>query len=68
MAHIRRTSADIALMTEERAAELRALTKRPDSQIDLSDAPKPDAEGWKNAPQCGIKRSDLIRHFNQQNS
>ena len=55
-------------MTEESAVEQRALAERPDSEIDLSDASELDAEGWWNAVQGDIKRSDLIRHFNQQHS
>jgi hypothetical protein len=38
------------------------LAKRPASEIDLSDASGLDAEGWWNAVQGDIKRSDLIRH------
>lgn len=51
MSIVRKTSADIPPMTEKRAAELRALAERPDSEIDLSDAPELDAEGWKHAMQ-----------------
>lgn len=59
---MQKTSADIAPMTEESAVEMRALAKRPGSQIDLSDASDLDAEGWWNAVQDEIQRSDLIRH------
>jgi uncharacterized protein (DUF4415 family) len=36
-------------MTEERLTRLDALAARPDSEIDLSDAPELPAEQWKNA-------------------
>lgn len=55
-------------MTEESAAEQRALAEHPDSEIDLRDASELDAEDRKNAVQDDIKRCDLIRHFNQQRS
>jgi len=37
------------------------LAKRPASEIDLSDAPELDAEGWKNAVQGGVRRSDTSK-------
>ena len=36
-------------MTAERLAKLDALAARPDSEIDLSDAPEMTDEEWKNA-------------------
>ena len=36
-------------LTEEDRASLRALAARPDSEIDLSDAPEMTDEEWKNA-------------------
>lgn len=36
-------------LTEAQRANLRALAARPDSQIDLSDAPEMTDEEWKNA-------------------
>jgi uncharacterized protein (DUF4415 family) len=36
-------------MTEERLAKLRTLAARPDSEIDLSDAPEMTDEEWKTA-------------------
>jgi uncharacterized protein (DUF4415 family) len=36
-------------LTEARRANLRALAARPDSEIDLSDAPEMTDEQWKNA-------------------
>jgi uncharacterized protein (DUF4415 family) len=36
-------------MTKERMARLEALAARPDSEIDLSDAPEMTDEEWKNA-------------------
>lgn len=36
-------------MTKERLAHLEALAARPDSEIDLSDAPELTDEQWKNA-------------------
>jgi hypothetical protein len=36
-------------LTESQKAELAALAARPDSEIDLSDAPELTDEQWKNA-------------------
>jgi len=36
-------------LTEDDRANLRALAARPDSEIDLSDAPEMTDEEWKNA-------------------
>ena len=36
-------------LTEQDRASLRALAARPDSEIDLSDAPEMTDEEWKNA-------------------
>jgi len=36
-------------LTEAQRANLRALAARPDSEIDLSDAPEMTDEQWKNA-------------------
>jgi uncharacterized protein (DUF4415 family) len=36
-------------MMKERMARLEALAARPDSEIDLSDAPEMTDEEWKNA-------------------
>jgi uncharacterized protein (DUF4415 family) len=36
-------------LTEKDLAELEALAARPDSEIDLSDAPEMTDEEWKNA-------------------
>jgi uncharacterized protein (DUF4415 family) len=36
-------------LTEAQRANLRALAARPDSEIDLSDAPEMTDEEWKNA-------------------
>ncbi len=36
-------------LTEAQRAKLRALGARPDSEIDLSDAPEMTDEQWKNA-------------------
>jgi uncharacterized protein (DUF4415 family) len=36
-------------LTEAHRAKLRALADRPDSEIDLSDAPEMTDEEWKNA-------------------
>ena len=36
-------------MTDARFEELKALAERPDSEIDLSDAPELTDERWKNA-------------------
>jgi uncharacterized protein (DUF4415 family) len=36
-------------LTEAQRANLRALAARPDSEIDLSDAPELTDEQWKNA-------------------
>lgn len=36
-------------LTEERKAELKALSERPDSEIDYSDIPPLDDAFWKNA-------------------
>lgn len=49
MTIVRKTLAEIPPITEARAAELRALAERPDSEIDLSDAPQLSAEAWHNA-------------------
>lgn len=49
MTIVRKTLADIPPITEARAAELRALAERPDSEIDYSDIP-PSPDGfWDNA-------------------
>jgi len=36
-------------LTEERKAELKALSERPDSEIDYSDIPPLDEKFWQNA-------------------
>jgi len=36
-------------LTEERKAELKALSERPDSEIDYSDIPPLDDAFWKSA-------------------
>ncbi len=36
-------------LTEAQIANLKALAERPDSEIDLSDAPELTKEQWKNA-------------------
>jgi uncharacterized protein (DUF4415 family) len=48
-------------MTEERLARLRAQAARPDSEIDLSDAPEMTDEEWKNA-----ERGHFYRPVKQQ--
>ena len=49
MTIVRKTLADLPPISPERAAELRAMAERSDSEIDLGDAPELDAEGWRNA-------------------
>ena len=49
MTIVRKTLADLPPISPERAAELRAMAERPDSEIDLGEAPELDAEGWRNA-------------------
>lgn len=39
------------VLPEEQKARLKALAKRPDSQIDFSDIPKLDEKFWENATQ-----------------
>jgi uncharacterized protein (DUF4415 family) len=48
-------------MTDARLEELKALAERPDSEIDLSDAPELTDEQWKNAI-----RNRLYRPLKQQ--
>ena len=48
-------------LTEEDRARLRALAARPDSEIDLSDAPEMTDEEWKNA-----ERGHFYRPVKQQ--
>ena len=36
-------------LTDEQKAELKALSERPDSEIDFSDIPPLDESFWKNA-------------------
>ena len=49
MTIVRKTLADLPPISPVRAAELRAMAERPDSEIDLGDAPELEAEGWRNA-------------------
>lgn len=46
---VRKTSSEIPPITNERAAELHALANRPDSDIDLSDAPQLSEDAWQRA-------------------
>ena len=43
-------------MTKEQRRELEALAKRPDSEIDFSDAPPLPESAWKNAVRGGLYR------------
>ena len=43
-------------ITKEQRRELEALAKRPDSEIDLSDAPPLPESAWKNAVRGGLYR------------
>jgi uncharacterized protein (DUF4415 family) len=49
-------------MTDARFEELKALAARPDSEIDLSDAPELTDEQWKNA----IRHRGFYRPVKQQ--
>jgi uncharacterized protein (DUF4415 family) len=48
-------------LTKAQRAKLRALANRPDSEIDLSDAPEMTDEQWKNA-----ERGHFYRPVKQQ--
>jgi len=43
-------------MTAKQKEELEALAKRPDSEIDFSDAPPLPESAWKNAVRGGLYR------------
>lgn len=55
---VRYKQGDLATMTDERKAELRALAERPDSEIDYSDIPKPSETDWSPV----LTQSDLRVH------
>jgi len=49
MSMVRYSADAIPVLTEERRAELRALAKRPDSEIDFSDLPPLTEDFWQDA-------------------
>lgn len=51
MSTVRYKRENIAPLSERQKAELKALGKRPDSEIDYSDIPPLDESFWKDATQ-----------------
>ena len=49
MSMVRVKQSELAPLTEERKAELKALAERPDSEIDYSDLPPLDEDFWARA-------------------
>ena len=49
MSMVRYKQNELPPLTEERKAELKALSERPDSEIDYSDIPPLDEKFWQNA-------------------
>jgi len=58
---VRYTPETLPPLTQVQRAKLRALANRPDSEIDLSDAPEMTDEQWKNA-----ERGHFYRPVKQQ--